>query len=102
MYSEKVTSSDRWYGEQEDSIEFESQVTDLMDQTGYERDVCVAALEDANGDETDAINWLLYKNQKRQDQINQNFDTQIALITKKFWNMAKNIEHVDTVLDGIC
>ena len=94
MYSEKVTSSDRWYGEQEDSIEFESQVTELMDQTGYERDVCVAALEDANGDETDAINWLLYKNQKRQDQINQNFDTQIALITKKFWNMAQNIEPV--------
>ena len=97
MYSEKVTSSDRWYGEQH-SIEFESQVTELMDQTGYERDVCVAALEDANGDETDAINWLLYKHQKRQDQINQNFDTQIALTTKKFWNMAKNIEHVDTVL----
>ena len=98
MYSEKVTSSDRWYGEQEDSIEFESQVTELMDQTGYERDVCVAALEDANGDETDAINWLLYKHQKRRDQINQNFDTQIALITKKFCNMAQNIEHVDTVL----
>ena len=39
--------------------EFESQVMELMDQAGYERDVCVAALEDANGDETDAINWLL-------------------------------------------
>ena len=96
MYSKKVTSSSE--SDQEDFREFESQVMELMDQTGYERDVCVAALEDANGDETDAINWLLYKHQKRQDQINQNFDTQIALTTKKFWNMAKNIEHVDTVL----
>lgn len=99
MYSEKVTSSSE--SDQEDFrelAEFESQVMELMDETGYERDACVTALEDANGDETDAINWLLYKNQKRQDQINKNFDTQLGLITKKFWNMAKNIEHVDTVL----
>tara|TARA_B100001175_G_C19464928_1_gene618577 strand:- start:706 stop:1143 length:438 start_codon:yes stop_codon:yes gene_type:complete len=99
MYSEKVTSSSE--SDQEDFrelAEFESQVMELMDETGYERDACVTALEDANGDETDAINWLLYKNQKRQDQINKNFDTQLGLITEKFWNMAKNIEHVDTVL----
>tara|TARA_B100001250_G_C19803612_1_gene792258 strand:+ start:856 stop:1293 length:438 start_codon:yes stop_codon:yes gene_type:complete len=99
MYSEKVTSSSE--SDQEDFgelAEFESQVMELMDETGYERDACVTALEDANGDETDAINWLLYKNQKRQDQINKNFDTQIGLITNKFWNMAQNIEHVDTVL----
>tara|TARA_Y100000996_G_C22544919_1_gene651417 strand:- start:1909 stop:2346 length:438 start_codon:yes stop_codon:yes gene_type:complete len=99
MYSEKVTSSSE--SDQEDFrelAEFESQVMELMDETGYERDACVTALEDANGDETDAINWLLYKNQKRQDQINKNFDKQIGLITNKFWNMAKNIEHVDTVL----
>ena len=99
MYSEKVTSSSE--SDQEDFrelAEFEAQVMELMDETGYERDACVTALEDANGDETDAINWLLYKNQKRQDQINKNFDKQIGLITNKFWNMAKNIEHVDTVL----
>ena len=99
MYSEKVTSSSE--SDQEDFrelAEFEAQVMELMDETGYERDACVTALEDANGDETDAINWLLYKNQKRQDQINKNFDTQLGLITEKFWNMAKNIEHVDTVL----
>ena len=63
MYSEKVTSSSE--SDQEDFrelAEFEAQVWELMDETGYERDVCVAALEDANGDETDAINWLLYKN----------------------------------------
>ena len=99
MYSEKVTSSSE--SDQEDFrelAEFEAQVMELMDETGYERDACVTALEDANYDETDAINWLLYKNQKRQDQINKNFDKQIGLITNKFWNMAKNIEHVDTVL----
>lgn len=99
MYSEKVTS--RSESDQEDFrelAEFEAQVMELMDETGYERDACVTALEDANYDETDAINWLLYKNQKRQDQINKNFDKQIGLITNKFWNMAKNIEHVDTVL----
>ena len=99
MYSEKVTSSSE--SDQEDFrelAEFEAQVWELMDETGYERDACVTALEDANYDETDAINWLLYKNQKRQDQINKNFDKQIGLITNKFWNMAKNIEHVDTVL----
>ena len=99
MYSEKVTSSSE--SDQEDFrelAEFESQVMELMDETGYERDACVTAVEDANGDETDAINWLLYKNQKRQDQINKNFDTQIGLITEKFWNMVQNIEHVDTVL----
>mgnify|MGYP001394159005 FL=1 len=99
MYSEKVTSSSE--SDQEDFrelAEFESQVMELMDETGYERDACVIALEDANGDETDAINWLLYKNQKRQNQINKNYETQIGLITNKFWNMAQNIEHVDTVL----
>ena len=99
MYSEKVTSISE--SDQEDFrelAEFEAQVWELMDETGYERDACVTALEDANYDETDAINWLLYKNQKRQDQINKNFDKQIGLITNKFWNMAKNIEHVDTVL----
>ena len=99
MYSEKVTSSSE--SDQEDFrelAEFEAQVMELMDETGYERDACVTALEDANYDETDAINWLLYKNQKRQDQINKNFDKQIGLITNKFWNMAKNMEHVDTVL----
>jgi len=99
MYSEKVTSSSE--SDQEDFrelAEFEAQVMELMDETGYERDACVTALEDANGDETDAINWLLYKNQKRQDRINKNFDKQIGLITNKFWNMAKNIEHVDIVL----
>ena len=99
MYSEKVTSSSE--SDQEDFrelAEFEAQVWELMDETGYERDACVTALEDANYDETDAINWLLYKNQKRQDQINKNFDKQIGLITNKFWNMAKNMEHVDTVL----
>lgn len=105
MYSEKVTSSSE--SDQEDFrelAEFEAQVMELMDETGYERDACVTALEDANGDETDAINWLLYKNQKRQDQINKNYETQIGLITNKFWNMAEetrmvqNIEHVDTVL----
>jgi len=99
MYSEKVTSSSE--SDQEDFrelAEFEAQVMELMDETGYERNACVTALEDANYDETDAINWLLYKNQKRQDQINKNFDKQIGLITNKFWNMAKNMEHVDTVL----
>lgn len=99
MYSEKVTSSSE--SDQEDFrelAEFEAQVMELMDETGYERDACVTALEDANYDETDAINWLLYKNQKRQDQINKNYETQIGLITNKFWNMAKNMEHVDTVL----
>lgn len=99
MYSEKVTSSSE--SDQEDFrelAEFEAQVMELMDETGYERDACVTALEDANYDETDAINWLLYKNQKRQDQINKNYDKQIGLITNKFWNMAKNMEHVDTVL----
>tara|TARA_B100000085_G_scaffold285483_1_gene321661 strand:- start:2695 stop:3150 length:456 start_codon:yes stop_codon:yes gene_type:complete len=105
MYSEKVTSSSE--SDQEDFrklAEFEAQVWELMDETGYERDACVTALEDANYDETDAINWLLYKNQKRQDQINKNYETQIGLITNKFWNMAEetrmvqNIEHVDTVL----
>tara|TARA_B100001113_G_scaffold51038_1_gene37150 strand:- start:8120 stop:8557 length:438 start_codon:yes stop_codon:yes gene_type:complete len=99
MYSEKVTSSSE--SDQEDFrelAEFEAQVWELMDETGYERDACVTALEDANYDETDAINWLLYKNQKRQDQINKNYDKQIGLITNKFWNMAKNMEHVDTVL----
>jgi len=99
MYSEKVTSSSE--SDQEDFrelAEFEAQVMELMDETGYERNACVTALEDANYDETDAINWLLYKNQKRQDQINKNYDKQIGLITNKFWNMAKNMEHVDTVL----
>jgi len=99
MYSEKVTSISE--SDQEDFrelAEFEAQVMELMDETGYERDACVTALEDANYDETDAINWLLYKNQKRQDQINKNYDKQIGLITNKFWNMAKNMEHVDTVL----
>ena len=99
MYSEKVNSSSE--SDQEDFrelAEFEAQVMELMDETGYERDACVTALEDANYDETDAINWLLYKNQKRQDQINKNYDKQIGLITNKFWNMAKNMEHVDTVL----
>ena len=105
MYSEKVTSSSE--SDQEDFrelAEFEAQVMELMDETGYERDAGVTALEDANYDETDAINWLLYKNQKRQDQINKNYETQIGLITNKFWNMAEetrmvqNIEHVDTVL----
>ena len=99
MYSEKVTSSSE--SDQEDFrelAEFEAQVMELMDETGYERNACVTALEDANYDETDAINWLIYKNQKRQDQINKNYDKQIGLITNKFWNMAKNMEHVDTVL----
>lgn len=99
MYSEKVNSSSE--SDQEDFrelAEFEAQVMELMDETGYERNACVTALEDANYDETDAINWLLYKNQKRQDQINKNYDKQIGLITNKFWNMAKNMEHVDTVL----
>ena len=99
MYSEKVTSISE--SDQEDFrelAEFEAQVMELMDETGYERNACVTALEDANYDEIDAINWLLYKNQKRQDQINKNYDKQIGLITNKFWNMAKNMEHVDTVL----
>lgn len=99
MYSEKVNSSSE--SDQEDFrelAEFEAQVMELMDETGYERNACVTALEDANYDEIDAINWLLYKNQKRQDQINKNYDKQIGLITNKFWNMAKNMEHVDTVL----